>query len=175
MAAGVTYEKIASTTLGTAASSVTFSSIPGTYTDLRLVIQARVASATADYFSARFNGDTGSNYSFTWLGGNTAGAQSGRFANLSQNIIGWATSNTEASTNYALITCDIMNYSNSTTNKTSLSRSSLTDSRTEAQVNLWRNTSAITSIVLATWGAGTFGANNIYAGSTFSLYGITAA
>lgn len=170
----VTYDCIASTTLGSDQSSVTFSSIPSTFTDLRLVVQARVASTAVDYFSLRFNGDTASNYSFTWMGGNSGGAQTGRFSNLSQGIIGWATSNADSTGSYALITCDIMNYSNSTTFKTSLSRTALTTARVDTQSNLWRSTSAINSIVLATWGAGTFGANNIRAGSTFALYGIKA-
>lgn len=171
-----TMTPIATVTLSADQSTVTFSSIPSNYTDLRLVIQARVASASVDYFSCRFNGDTASNYSFTWVGGNSGGAQNGRFSNLSQNIIGWATSNADSTGTFALIICDIFNYANTTTFKTSLSRSSLTDARADAQVNLWRKTpEAINSISLATWGAGTFGANNIRAGSTLTLYGVKAA
>ena len=170
-----TYTPIVTTTLGSDTSTVTFSSISSAYTDLKLVISVKVASTSADYFSLRFNGDTGSNYSFTWLGGNSGGAQSGRFSNLSQNIIGWATSNSENANFFAPIIVDIMNYSNTTTNKTLLSRSGYAETRTDVQANLWRSTAAINSIALGTWGAGTFGANNIKAGSTFTLYGIKAA
>ncbi len=63
---------------------------------------------------------------------------------------------------------NVMNYSNTTTYKTILSRSS--DLYTEASVNLWRNTAAITSIIIGAQGAYTFSA-----GSTFTLYGIKAA
>lgn len=167
-----TYTPINSTTLTTDTSSVTFSSIPATYTDLIAVIQTRVASATIDYFSVRYNGDTGTNYSFTYM----ANTGSARFTNLSQQIIGWATSNSENSTSFAPIILQILDYSNTTTYKTSLSRSGASDmARVDAQVNLWRSTNAINSIVFATWGAGTFGANNMRAGTTISLYGIKAA
>jgi len=173
--AGSTYVNIASTVVPTDTQFVTFSSIPATYTDLRLVIQARVASATYDYFTCRFNGDTAANYGFTWMGGTTAGAQTSKILSLSQNLIGWATSNTQVSTDYSIITVDIMNYSNATNYKTAICRIGLDSDRSDVQVNLWRSTTAINSIVLGTWGAGTFGANNIRAGSTFALYGIAAA
>jgi len=60
-----TYEPIATTTLSTATASVTFSSISGTYTDLRLVIFA--LGATSDYPYVEINSDTGTNYSKTVL------------------------------------------------------------------------------------------------------------
>jgi hypothetical protein len=42
----ITYEPIATTTLGTAAASVTFSSISGAYTDLVLVCNGNKSSCT---------------------------------------------------------------------------------------------------------------------------------
>jgi hypothetical protein len=65
MAAGNTYVAIAEQTLGTAAASVTFSSIPGTYTDLVLVISAQ--DTTNNSFALICNSDTGTNYSRTRL------------------------------------------------------------------------------------------------------------
>ena len=67
-----------------------------------------------------------------------------------------------------------MNYNNTNVNKTSLVRAGLTGGSypgTEALINLWRSTSAITSIVLK---AGN-GAVNFNSDSTFTLYGIKAA
>jgi len=63
MAAGATYEPIATTTVsGSSTSTVTFSSISGTYTDL--VIIGNLGSQTTNAFPyLQFNGDTGSNYS----------------------------------------------------------------------------------------------------------------
>jgi hypothetical protein len=170
-----TYTPIASTTLATDTATITFSSISGTYTDLRLIITADVASATTDYFALRFNGDTGNNYSFTWLGGTSSGAQTGRFAGLNQNLIGWATSNSENASFFAPMVVDIMNYSNTTTRKSLISRNGWSTLRADINVNSWNNTNAITSISLATWGSGTFGGVNMRAGSTFTLYGIKAA
>jgi hypothetical protein len=63
MAAGNTYEAIATQTLGSAAASVTFSSIPGTYTDLVIVCTPLRVTAGAEELVFQFNSDTGSNYS----------------------------------------------------------------------------------------------------------------
>jgi hypothetical protein len=156
-----TYETISSQTLGSAAASVTFSSIPGTYTDLVLVIAANAGGPTAA--SMRFNGDSATNYSDTILDGDGASATSYRETNRT-NI--WAGSYYNTSTPTVAIH-NIMNYANTTTNKTTLSRINYPIAFTSAEVGLWRNTAAITSITLAT-GA------NFNTGSTFSLYGIKA-
>jgi hypothetical protein len=66
VAAGNTYVAIAEQTLGTAAASVTFSSIPGTYTDLVLVLS--VQDASGNTFALQFNGDTSTNYSTVLTG-----------------------------------------------------------------------------------------------------------
>jgi hypothetical protein len=59
-----TYEKIATTTLGSTTATVTFSSISGAYTDLVLV-ERLVKSITGGSLQVRFNSDTGTNYSAT--------------------------------------------------------------------------------------------------------------
>jgi hypothetical protein len=161
MAAGATYTTIATTTLTTASASVTFSSIPGTYTDLVLV--ANVVAASTTYISGQVNGDTGTNYSSTYIDGSGTSATSGRTTN--------ATSYGSARTNPDSVTIiQYMNYSNTTTYKTILEKISTAGSGVNAWVALWRNTAAITSITLFTDSA-----NNWSAGTTFSLYGIAAA
>ena len=65
MAAGATYTQIATTTLGSSQSTITFSSISGAYTDLVLVVTAKVSSATDLW--VRANSDSGSNYSYLIL------------------------------------------------------------------------------------------------------------
>ena len=70
-----TYEPIATTTLGSAVNSFTFSSIPNTYTDLVLVVVVPTA-ASSGTFGLRFNSDTASNYSHTTLSGNGSSAVS---------------------------------------------------------------------------------------------------
>jgi hypothetical protein len=159
-----TYTPIASITLGAAVSSVTFSSIPSTYTDLVMTVET--ISSTTNYPYVVLNGDTGTNYSKTWLTGTGSAASSGRDTSTA---ISYITANAASTTSSGFISIvHFMNYSNSTTNKTFLSRSNNAGSGVDLQVNLWRNTSAITSVqILAN--TGTFSA-----GSTFNLYGIQA-
>lgn len=165
MAAGNTYEAIATQTLGSATATVTFSSIPSTYTDLVLVCNFGASSAGQD-FTFRFNGDTNSNYSDTRIYGNGTSAVSNRNTSatrITADSVGVSTS---------LQVTDIIqviNYSNTTTYKTALVRVADAAKSTEATVGLWRNTAAITSIDLA------MTSGNLLSGSTFSLYGIKAA
>lgn len=154
-----TYTPIASQTLGSTAASVTFSSIPQGYTDIVLVAQA---TSSGEVFM-RFDGDTGANYSGTeiWTGG--SGVNSQRASN--ENYITLRDFSTTLGNNMSVV--NIMNYSNSTTNKTVLIRTNDNRySRVYARVALWRNTSAINEITLFN-SSGTFAS-----GSTFSLYGI---
>ena len=166
MAAGNTYTQIASTTLGSAAASVTFSSIAGTYTDLVLIM--RYSNASADSAFLRFNSDSGSNYSTTYLYGNGTTASSTRESNYSLAYLDIFTSNSSGDTPISIV--NVMNYANATTYKTLLNRNSHTEKGVSATVSLWRDTAAITSIYLANGSGGDFAA-----GSTFNLYGITAA
>jgi hypothetical protein len=160
-----TYEPISTQTLGTAVASVTFSSIPQTYTDL--VMTVATISSTTNYPYVVLNGDTGTNYSKTWLTGTGSVVSSGRDG---ATAISYITANAASTTSSGFISIvQFMNYANTTTNKTFLSRSNNAGSGVDLQVNLWRDTSAITSVqILAN--TGTFSA-----GSTFTLYGIKAA
>ena len=72
-----TYEPIATTTLGSAASSITFSSIAGTYTDLRVVFTPQGATAGVSAY-LEFNGISTTTYSETYLQGNGTTASSGQ-------------------------------------------------------------------------------------------------
>jgi len=156
-----TYEPIATTTLGSAQSSVTFSGIAGTYTDLVLVAQVKY-TANPSYAGIRFNSDSGTNYSNTQIRGNGSSASSGRNTNAGQITGGSYT------TGFTLDIFNIMNYSNSTTYKTVLRRGNQSDD-VAATVGLWRNTNAITSVSYI------IDTGNLDTGSTFTLYGIKAA
>jgi len=85
MAAGPTYEPIATTTLGTAQPTVTFSSIASTYTDL--VIVAQLTTAAPTNMRIRFNGDTTANYSNTTVTGNGSTATSVRETGTMQVVV----------------------------------------------------------------------------------------
>jgi hypothetical protein len=163
-----TYDCIATTTLGSAAATVTFTSISGSYTDLVLV--ANFGNSAAAYPYLRFNADTGSNYSTTDLYGNGSSAGSARESG--GNKI-WASLDVPTATgieNNLII--QIQNYSNSTTYKTAISRFNNAASGTSITVGLWRNTSAITSLTLDASNSGV--ARDYTTNSTFTLYGIKA-
>ena len=157
-----TYTPIATTTLGSAASSVTFSSISGSYTDLRIVYATTASADAGNYI--RYNSDSGSNYSRTGLYGNGSSAGSNRDTS-STGIYGPFTMSSAITSN----TIDIMNYSNTTTNKTCLVRAGAANNSTVASVGLWRSTAAITSVSITCDGA------NFVSGSTFTLYGVKSA
>lgn len=170
MAAGSTYTPLATTTLGSATASVTFSSISGAYTDLVLVISP--ASSAQKDVDIRLNGDTGTNYSRTVLTGNgTSAASSRTTSDASAYITYYAATNTTLGNSVFIV--NFMNYSNTTTYKTMLARANNASTGVDAAVALWRNTAAITSIQVGP--NLQQGTNTWSTGSTFTLYGIVAA
>ena len=162
-----TYEKIATNTLGSNASSVTFSSISGSYTDLVLIVNALgVGANTDENCSIQLNSDTGSNYSVTRLRGNGTTASSDRDSNATSALAGIIQVKTTGDTTRDTFIAQFQNYSNTTTNKSFLIRSNSTAYSVQAIVGLYRSTSAITSIKFQ------INSNNFFTGSTFTLYGI---
>ena len=160
-----TYIKIASNTVGAGGvASVTFSSIPATYTDL--VIKTSARSSTGAYLKISFNGST-STFSNRALFGN--GAAAGSFSTDPQFTIelsalsGSTFGNGETyitnytSSNYKSYSSDSVTEANATTAYTNI------------QAGLWSTTTAISSITL-TPTAGTLAEY-----STFTLYGISNA
>lgn len=163
-----TYTPIATTTLGSASASVTFSSISGSYTDL--IVVASMPASGAVTTAIRFNSDTATNYSTTLLVGSTGGTASYRESNKSYGVTGGLVSGLGANSNFIL---HIQNYANASTFKTILARSnSATNSEVGANVILYRSTSPITSINFIDYNGGT---NTYPVGSTFTLYGVKSA
>jgi hypothetical protein len=162
-----TYEKIATQTLGSATATVTFTSISGAYTDLVLVTDNIFNTSNLAAAYLRFNSDTGTNYSYQSMQGTGTVANAERGSN--QNVMYVARSFGGDQT-YNIIS--IMNYSNTTTNKSVLSRygSGGASSGVLAAVGLWRSTSAISTILM-----GIDGGYNFSSGATFTLYGILKA
>ena len=171
MPAGNTYEAIATNTLSSAVSSVTFSSIPSTYTDLVLVLGDLKAGTGSNTICVRYNSDSGTNYSYTILTGTGSAAQAARASNQTYSFFGGY--NVGVDTTYpSTVVGHIMNYANTTTFKTGISRYGVNTAsvgETQEIVNLWRSTAAITSVTVATF------TGNWSIGSVFSLYGIKAA
>jgi len=161
-----TYEKIATTTLGSSSPTVTLSSIPATYTDLRLVF-VPLGTSTQN-MNMTINGDTGSNYSWTNLRGDGGGAYSASATSQANINLTYGTSIT--TTNANLYEIDIFSYASSTY-KTLLNKYSADKSisgNLGVQVALWSSTSAITSVTFTA-------ATNFAANTTLSIYGIKAA
>jgi len=167
-----TYTPLQSIELASASSSIIFSNIPQNYEDLVLVVNCASESTNA-FTYLQFNGDTATNYSFTQLYGTGSSALSSRQSNYALLF------NSDVSMQQTTISFNviyqIMNYSNSTTFKTSLARQNGTSAADYngalAAVGLWRNTNAINSIkIQATRGGVNY---NFTAGSTFDLYGIS--
>ena len=167
MAAGATYSSIASQTLSSTASVVTFSSIAGTYTDLRLVCSFN--SSTYAVGGLKFNGVT-SGYSTTFQYGPSSGSTSSQSKMPFQQGFGPIT---EASA-FQICTVDIMSYANSTTYKSVMWQTGNPTTTgypgNEWGCGLYPSTSAITSVTIDSGGTNIF-----QIGSTFSLYGIAAA
>ena len=166
MAAGSTYTPIA-TVSPSGTSTVDFTSISGSYTDLVLVMSGSMASA-ANMFIRVGNGsiDTGSNYSITQITGSGSSASSGRLSSQTEyKVTDGLFFNTNEECN---ILVSFQNYSNTTTNKTWLSRANSAGIGVNAGVGLWRSTSAINTIRL-------YGSQNFNSGSKVTLYGIQAA
>jgi hypothetical protein len=154
---------IQSYTLGSSAATIDFTSIPQTYTDLRLVI---VCTANTGNIAPkiRMNSLSSSIYSGTTLTGDGSAASTG-FYNSDDK---WGVGSLVASTP-TLITVDIFSYTGSTfkTNLTSVSKDQNGSGVVLPSVNLCRSTAAITSLtILESIG------NNYAAGTTATLYGI---
>lgn len=162
-----TYIPIQAITLTADTSTIDFAAIPQTFTDLILVanVANNQTSTNIGVIRCQVGGDTldtGSNYSTTLLVGELSAASSGRAANSTFTYNGECLG-TLAKRSTLII--QFQNYSNTTTNKTFLTRHG-TESRIEANVSLWRNTSAIKQIRIFLSG------NSFISGSTFTLYGI---
>ena len=150
MAAGSTYTPLATQTLGSTTSSVTFSSISGAYTDLILVIIGEAYFGSTNYINTgvQFNGDTASNYSTTRMYGDGSTTTSNRYSNESNIRAGWMHAEPTANSSTSTLIYQINNYSNTTTYKTLLTRSNAPIDAVGANIGLWRSTSAITSILI---------------------------
>jgi len=163
-----TYEPIATTTLGSAAASITFSSISSAYTDLRVALTC--STNVSNTILIQFNGNAGTLYSQTYLGGNGSSALSG--SGTSQTSIYYSNLTNTYTSTPQFLTVDIFSYAGST-NKTALLTVSADNNGsgiTENNVGLWRSTSAITSVSFTVGGTRTFNT-----GTTATLYGIKAA
>jgi hypothetical protein len=152
-----TYIPLATTTLASVASSVTFGSIPATYRDLILVVNAQASADSLAFIE--FNSDTtAGNYYFVYTLGNgstDASGSSDAFPLMPFN-----------SSTYSQAIVQVMDYSASDKHKTSLVRDSESGNVVVMRAVRWANTAPITSLKFKT------GSGNFAVGTTISLYGI---
>lgn len=165
-----TYTLIASNTVGSGGSaSVTFSSIPSTYTDLVLVTSARDTSGGAENFIyARFNSSS-SGYSGKLLRGNGSTAASGSLG-TTDAYVGQTQGSGSTSSTFTNSTCYIPNYAGSSQKSFSVDtimENNATGAYAAIIAGLWTGTAAISSIALTNASGSNFAQY-----STFYLYGI---
>jgi hypothetical protein len=162
------YDSIATVTVGTAQSTITFSSIPATYTHL----QVRYISnntVNAYYINCRFNGDSGSNYAAHELSGSGTAASASGAASQTSFQFPRSSSGASSALIFAGGVVDILDYANTNKYKTTRGLGGYDANGSGAvdfESGLWMNTAAITSIVLSS------ATGNFAQYSSFALYGI---
>ena len=170
-----TYVVIATTTVGSGGtSSIDFTSIPATYTDLLIKLSARtnLASSAYEQLGIQLNGSTASNYQAKLLYGipTTVGSANSGTVNA-MAYAGYATASTATANTFGNIEIYIPNYAGSTAKSVSIdgvSENNATDAIATLTAGFWSLTNAITSIkIIGNGGGGTF---QQY--STATLYGI---
>lgn len=170
----VTYNLIASNTLSSSAASVTFSAIPGTYTDLVLKYSMRTDSSSyLQWLDLTFNNTTGSatTYSLTYLATYNNAGVSGRYSSNYRLAVQGANAALSTSNTFSNYEVYIPSYAASQNKPLSIygviENNSSTNNQWEIDTaaGLWRDTSAITSLKIS---SGT----NMVSGSSFFLYGI---
>jgi len=163
-----TYLPLATITLTSTDSEIVFSSIPGIYRDLVLVI-SNAGSTGGTKTGLIINGDTGANYPFVRMYGFSGGAGSQAFS-----ITGKMFDVGELSGSSTLIsTTQLMDYAQTNKQKTGLTRWNSPTAWVAANAFRWASTAAITTLSLAPYDANTGNQSGSFTiGSTFSLYGV---
>lgn len=161
---------VSTVTLGSSASSIDFTSIPQTGTDLLVVFSIRSTDATANHF-VRFNSDSGSNYGHRRLRGDGSSASSQYQDPSSQVFIPNAASmSSDTANTFSNGSVYISNYTSSVAKSVSADSVAENNGTTAGQAIVaarWSGTAAITSLSIIHNGA-TFAQY-----STASLYTIT--
>lgn len=164
-----TYTALANITLGSAASTITFSSIPATFRDL--IIVGSYTAAGNGGSTIRFNSDTGTNYNLVAMWSGNFGP--GTVADTNSGGIAWTRNYLDETSNRAAALAHIMDYSATDKHKAVLLRngsyygSGANDGGQVTSAARWASTAAITTVSI------TCSANYV-AGSTFALYGIVS-
>lgn len=145
-------------------ATVTLDSIPSIYNDLIVTFRCGVDQLRS--INMKFNGDSGSNYSTTWLATHSGGTVgSARGSNVS--VINGLMVNAGGTTLPVVGVHNFISYSNTNFFKTVLIHGGEPSKEVGAHVGLWRSTSAINSITFLLNGSG-----NFIAESSFTVWGV---
>jgi hypothetical protein len=167
------YESIETVTVGSGgAGTVTFSSIPSTYSHLQVRYIARSNRGDVqDIIRFRFNSDSGTNYAYHWLRGDGGTADAGNATSTASPWTAIIAGANAGASQFGVGVSDILDYSNTNKYKTTRTLSGVDTNSANGRImffsNLWMNTNAITSIEIAPNYGTSF---NQY--SSFALYGI---
>ena len=160
------YESIATATGTGTSGTITFSSIPATYTHLQIRCLMKNTSNSTNLY-VTFNGDSASNYSAHYIYTDGQTVSSAPF-NTTFMFLGRYPSSTAANV-YGSNVIDIIDYANTNKYKTARGFGGY-DANGSGEIlyssGSWRSTSAITNITLNT------DATNWTTATTFALYGI---
>jgi hypothetical protein len=164
-----TYTLIEAKTLSGATATVSFTSIPSTYTDIILKVSARTDRAsTDDLLNINFNGSA-SNQTSKYVAGNGASASSGGYSNF---YLGWVCAANNTASTFSNLAMYVPNYASATTFKSvsmdDVMETNATTSMHGLFAGLWSSNSAINQIDITS----VFGTNFVQY-STFYLYGIS--
>lgn len=158
-----TFTPIVSTTVSSATTTVSFTSIPQTYTDLFILLN--IADSASGYVLVRYNNDSTTLYSRTGMYGDGSNPQAFRQTGQTSHFVASGATVLQGQK------IQINNYSNTNTFKSSVFHENRTDSTVGLTVGLYRSTSAISRIDFIS----PTGATTIAANSVITLYGIKAA
>ena len=168
-AGATSFESIATVSVSSNTATITFSSIPQTYTHLQVRGIARTnRNSTIDSYQFNLNGNNNTKSHELRGDGASASASSGNVAN------GIIPGNTATASSFGAFVTDILDYTSTTKNKTVRTICGFDNNGSGGEIDFtssfYDSTSAITSITI------TVGTGNSYVQySHFALYGIKSA
>ena len=171
VASTTAYESIATVTVGTATNTITFSSIPNTYSHLQIRGITRDTASSYGYnVYMRLNSDSGSNYTYHGLQGNGSSASAfGSSSATTQFPLATSTGSANSSGDFSGVLCDILDYANTNKYKVHRTLNGYDDNGSgyiTLQSGVWLNTAAISTITLLSTGA------NFAVNTQYALYGV---
>ena len=153
--------------VATSNANISFTNVPQTFQDLCVVVSTRdAATAGNNVLIFLLNGDGASNYSMTRLVGDGSSATSDRVSNSTFGGWTFVPNSSVSSSIFGSSICHILNYTNTTTFKTMLTRGASDTNGagfSSMAVSMWRNTAAVNGVLVATSNGG------MVTGSTVTL------